>query len=594
VSGTVGGPTLHAFCKPATVVVPATPAAHYVAADTTFHRRLKNTDLGAAPSRRHFETGRVRLQPSKKPARCLDGLKQKVPSLFSAILLFVGSVGWCWPIFSELRSAVLVSPAEASIRPHISHCQRLNRCRGKADSEIGKLDPFSSSTYAPSANAHVARTLGTSLSRQSAAIEHGPAPAKHAAKEPKPTLKPPVRLASLERAAPLAEVILSRIPSNAGALTSRGREKPARIVARERSRLRTLVAERGRASAKHAAKEPKPTLKPPVRLASLEDAAPPVHAIPSRSPSNAGALTSLVDFETAPFPYHGTMPESGRPFLNAGTEGHRGHVNFRGHVLWESQTFSDDRVLLHIPPGFDPKRPAVMVVFFHGHGANLAQDVRDRQQVPTQITAAGVNAVLVAPQFAVDAADSSAGKFWEPNGFRRFLDEAADKLARMYGDPRSAFTFASMPIVIVAYSGGFGPTLSVLDQGGVRSRVRGLVLLDALYGGIGKFADWITYNRSTFFVSSYTPHTARHNAYLERLLRERSVPYSSELRNSHLRGMVTFLPAGDISHRDFVTRAWADNPIKDILVRMDDAGQRIETARTTGSSSAVAVASKHN
>ena len=162
------------------------------------------------------------------------------------------------------------------------------------------------------------------------------------------------------------------------------------------------------------------------------------------------------------------------------------------------------------------------------------------------------------------------------------------------GDPRSAFTFASMPIVIVAYSGGFGPTLSVLDQGGVRLRVRGLVLLDALYGGIGKFADWITYNRSTFFVSSYTPHTARHNAYLERLLRERSVPYSSELRNSHLRGMVTFLPAGDISHRDFVTHAWADNPIKDILVRMDDAGQRIETARTTGSSSAGAVASRRN
>ena len=70
-----------------------------------------------------------------------------------------------------------------------------------------------------------------------------------------------------------------------------------------------------------------------------------------------------------------------------------------------------------------------MVVFFHGHGANLARDVRDRQQVPAQITAAGTNAVLVAPQFAVDAADSSAGKFWEPNGFRRFLDEAAVKLA---------------------------------------------------------------------------------------------------------------------------------------------------------------------
>ena len=204
-------------------------------------------------------------------------------------------------------------------------------------------------------------------------------------------------------------------------------------------------------------------------------------------------------------------------------------------------TFSDDRVLLHIPPGFDPKRPAVMVVFFHGHGANLAQDVRDRQQVPAQITATGVNAVLVAPQFAVDAADSSAGKFWEPNGFRRFLDEAAVKLARMYGDPHSAFAFARMPIVIVAYSGGFGPTLSVLDRGGVRSRVRGWVLLDALYGGTDKFADWITENRSTFFVSSFTPH-GHHNDYLERLLRKRSVPYSSELRDNHLQGMMASLP----------------------------------------------------
>ena len=136
--------------------------------------------------------------------------------------------------------------------------------------------------------------------------------------------------------------------------------------------------------------------------------------------------------------------------------------------------------------------------------------------------------------------------------------------------------------------------MSVLDQGGVRSRVRGVVLLDALYGGIDKFADWIAENRSTFFVSSYTPHTAPHNAYLERSLRERSVPYSSELRSSHLQGMVTFLPAGDISHRDFVSHAWADYPIKDILVRMDDDNRGIETAGTMRSPSAGAIASRRD
>ena len=399
-----------------------------------------------------------------------------------------------------------------------------------------KLDPFSSSTYAPSVKPRVMAKVRTRL----------------------------------------------------------GREFPASTTARAWSRLQKRSAQRGRAAAKHAANQLKPSPKPSVRLASLEDEAPSVAATPSRVPSNFGTMTGLEDFETAPFPYHGTVPASGRPFLNVGTEGHWGHVNFRGQVLWESDAFSDDRVLLHIPPGFDPKRPAVMVVFFHGHGANLAQDVSDRQQVPEQITAAGVNAVLVAPQFAVNAADSSAGKFWEPNGFKRFLDEAAVKLARMYGDQRIAFTFARMPIVIVAYSGGFAPTLSVLERGGIRSRVRGLVLLDALYGGTGKFADWIADNRSTFFVSSYTPHTAHRNVDLQHLLRKRSVHYSSQLRDSHLQGMVTLLPAGDVSHRDFVTHAWADNPIKDILLRMDDSDLRIETVGLMGPNSAGAFASRRN
>jgi hypothetical protein len=501
--------------------------------------------------RRRVEPAGPRIAPRPQPPRSADNIRvrfdARVPPAgrigrlvkrlelnllhISAALFFIGSVGWCCLVFSQFRSTPLVTPAAAAytLTPV-----------AKADSEIGKVDPFSSSTYARTDNP-----------------------------------RPPT----------LSETRDTGLASG---------ESPAKIVAREWARLDSQrVADRGRAPAKQAMKalkETKLNVKPPVRLASLEDPVPPITGLhsttepgSSRMPSDVGATTSLVDFETAPFPYHGTVPGSDRPFLNAGEQGRRGHVNFRGHVYWESETFSDDRVLLHIPAGFDPNRPAVMVVFFHGHGANLARDVRDRQQVPAQITAAGANAVLVAPQFAVDARDSSAGKFWEPNGFKRFLDEAAVKLARLYGDQRSAAAFGKMPIVIVAYSGGFGPTLSVLDRGGVKSRVRGLVLLDALYAGIDKFADWIADNRSTFFVSSYTPHTAHHNAELERLLRERSVTYSSELRRGRLPGMVTFLPAGDVSHRDFVNHAWADNPIKDILARMDDVDQKIETAGTTAS-----------
>jgi hypothetical protein len=118
---------------------------------------------------------------------------------------------------------------------------------------------------------------------------------------------------------------------------------------------------------------------------------------------------------------------------------------------------------------------------------------------------------LVAPQLAVDAADSSAGKFWEPGAFKRFVGEAAGQLARLYGDRLAEQTFARMPIVIVAYSGGYLPTAWALERGGLKARVRGVVLLDGLYGELDKFANWIAGNRSAFFASIYTRLTKRHN-----------------------------------------------------------------------------------
>ena len=187
VSDTVGGPTLHAVRKPATnVVLPA--RARRFTAEPTF--RIENTNRRVAASRGQGEAGRVLFQSRKKPGRRLIDIRDGRKLLrMSTILLFVGSVGWCWPVLTELRSLILVSPAAASIYRHVSYCQRFNRCRGKTDSEIGKLDPFSSSTYAPSPDPHGMGRSGTRL----------------------------------------------------------GRESRARIVARDRSRLQTRILERGHA-----------------------------------------------------------------------------------------------------------------------------------------------------------------------------------------------------------------------------------------------------------------------------------------------------------------------------------------------------------
>lgn len=299
------------------------------------------------------------------------------------------------------------------------------------------------------------------------------------------------------------------------------------------------------------------------RVASLEP------QIPYKRPAAREDLTMLVGMRSSAFPYYGTNPASDAPFLNISKGDRRGHRSYSGRVYWQDETYNDNRVLVHVPEHFDVRKPGVIVVFFHGNGATLERDVRDRQLVPQQISASGANAVLLAPQLAVDAADSSAGKFWQPGGFKRFMAESAETLARLYGDPGAAKAFANMPVVIVGYSGGFLPTAWSLEVGGISDRVRGVVLLDAVYGELDKFASWIESHRNSFFVSSYTHYTARRTRELMSMLREKGIAVSEDMDGPLRPGSAVFVETGEgITHRDYVTLAWTRNPVKDVLVKM--------------------------
>jgi hypothetical protein len=308
--------------------------------------------------------------------------------------------------------------------------------------------------------------------------------------------------------------------------------------------------------------EPRAVRTEPVRVASLT----PTLTLPR---TEREELTTLVSMKSSAFPYFGTNPRSEEPFLNFTKGDRKGHKSFNGRVYWQDETYNDSRVLVHVPEAFDIRKPGVIVVFFHGNGATLERDVRDRQLVPQQISDSGVNAVLLAPQMAVNAADSSAGKFWQPGGLKRFIDESAGHLARLYGDPKSAQAFANMPIVIVGYSGGFLPTAWSLEVGGMPNRVRGVFLLDAVYGELDKFASWIEKNRTGFFVSSYTRHTRRHDQELMQMLRDRGISFTESMDGPLRPGSVVFVQTPDgVTHRDYVTQAWTEHPVKDVLVKM--------------------------
>ncbi|TRC79446.1 hypothetical protein FJV80_23680 [Mesorhizobium sp. WSM4310] len=278
------------------------------------------------------------------------------------------------------------------------------------------------------------------------------------------------------------------------------------------------------------------------------------------------AISTIVPFKASPFPYRGKLPDGSAPFLDVtAADGRRGHTSPRGGIYWEDETYSDRSTLLAVPKGFDPARPAVIVVFFHGNGATLQRDVVGRQRVVTQVEASGLNAVLVAPQFASNAQDSSAGNFWTPGYFTKFMAEAAQGMARLTG--AKAAKFDAMPVVLVAYSGGYNPAASILRNGDIGGRLLGVVLLDAVFDEADIFASWITQHRKSFFVSAYGKSSASGNAEIRQLLAGQGIDASTDPPRRLEAGTIALL-ASDAAHDTFVTRAFVGNPLQWLLGRL--------------------------
>jgi len=286
------------------------------------------------------------------------------------------------------------------------------------------------------------------------------------------------------------------------------------------------------------------------------------------------AKIALVAFNASVLPYRSVIPDTDKPFLDARAGRKRGHTSANGDVYWEEPTYSDRRSLLYLPAGYDPQRSSLLVLFLHGQGATLERDVIARQGVPRQLAESGQNVALVAPQLAVDAADSSAGNFWKPGHFAAYIDEAAERLMRLYGDRRVGSHFNQAPVVIVAYSGGYLSAAYALARGGADHRIKGVILMDALYGDEDKFASWAAARRrQAFLLSAYSESTKDENATLENLLDKRRVPYTKGLPSELNPGTIAFAACGNLDmHGDFVTRAWRPDPLKHALAMIPGYG----------------------
>ncbi len=217
----------------------------------------------------------------------------------------------------------------------------------------------------------------------------------------------------------------------------------------------------------------------------------------------------------------------------------QGHVG--NHVFYNTADhYSDNHVLIIAPKTLNALKKVDLIFWFHGWHNNIDSALA-YYQLTRQLIASGLNAVLVLPEAAKDAADSYGGKLEKPGVFR---DLVADVLKELKNKKMIGVNVESGHILLGGHSGG-GEVISFIVENG-QIEINEVVLFDALYGGTEKFMVWIKADTAHRFIHLYTDYGYGPKDESQRMvtqLRQEQIPFfeteesiltPQEIRNNKL------------------------------------------------------------
>ncbi|HLK14522.1 MAG TPA: hypothetical protein VKT78_06930 [Fimbriimonadaceae bacterium] len=227
-------------------------------------------------------------------------------------------------------------------------------------------------------------------------------------------------------------------------------------------------------------------------------------AQPSAWTSGPDGDLALVPFKSAPYPHASRA------------EGLRTKTAFYPR----EEHYSDPTVGVFVPKGFRSGRTVNFVVHFHGHN-NHVEQVFQQYDLPRQMHASGLNAVLLVPQGPRDVPDSGFGKLEnDPGSLEAMLQEALGFLATSGRVPTGT---RIGHVALTTHSGGFWVTASILGRNELAGKLTDVILFDSSYGGLAMIADWCAADSHRRLISICTDHLGHRNAQLIALLQKRHV-----------------------------------------------------------------------
>jgi hypothetical protein len=238
----------------------------------------------------------------------------------------------------------------------------------------------------------------------------------------------------------------------------------------------------------------------------------------------------------------------------------------------------DDTVIVFVPQRyrFRGDEGISALVHFHGHNSS-AERAMVAHALREQLVDSRQNAVLVVPQLALLAADSSCGRLALPRGLAKMLGSALSTAARA---GRTTLRDARFPeraelgrVCLSAHSGGYHAAACSLREGGVN--VSETYLFDALYAESEVFRDWVLARRDepaetrhklvSYFLAGAHTETVNHG--LRADLERSGVLVAEEQREGAL-SRRDLSHAGAVFVRTAVNHSavtWETNALRDVL-----------------------------
>ena len=294
--------------------------------------------------------------------------------------------------------------------------------------------------------------------------------------------------------------------------------------------------------------------------------------------------TLLAALAQAPLLSAAAFAESGRadnrPRLKAQGRDALGTTLVLGvpQAPFAGQGHGDDTVIVFVPEKyrFRAKEGVSALVHFHGHNSS-AERALTAHALREQLVDSRQNAILIVPQLALFAADSSCGKLTDPGAFARLLGGAVSTAARLGRTTLGDSCFPERPrlgrICLSAHSGGYHAAACSLLHGSVD--VSETYLFDALYAESEVFRDWVVERRGDpaisrhKLVSYFTPGAATEslNNGLRVALEQSGVLVSEELREGTIsrralsHASAVFIRT-EVAHSSVT---WETNALRDVL-----------------------------